>query len=282
MMCATYFWFFITLTIKKRIEKITLSLIILYVIGGIVIYLIQDLLLFHPTPLPANHRFLFDQTYKEFNLTVDKNNVSIIQFRTLQRRKGIVLFFHGNMHHVEYYKKYIALFTRNMYDIWMIDYPGFGKTTGKRSEQILYKHALAFYDMAVKQVKSDSIVIYGKSIGTGIASFLASRKPSRRLILETPYYSIQSLAKHYFPIYPVLPATRYRFPIHTYLSDITVPLAIFHGTEDEVIPYSQSNRLALENPGIELISIPNGKHNNLFENELYQLKMDSLLGKNNY
>ena len=74
----------------------------------------------------------------------------------------------------------------------MIDYPGFGKTTGKRSEKVIYEQALMMYDLAAQTNKSDSLVIYGKSIGTGVASHVAANRKCKRLILETPYYSINA------------------------------------------------------------------------------------------
>jgi hypothetical protein len=133
------------------------------------------------------------------------------------------------------------------------------------------------YNLAAKEISEDSIIIYGKSIGTGVASYVASNKNCQQLILETPYYSIPSLAKHYFPIYPVNWMIKYSFPIHHYLKKVKSPITIFHGTEDEVVPYKQSKWLKEENKKIELITIQGGEHNNLATYTLFQKKMDSLL-----
>lgn len=252
----------------------------LYVVGGIILFFIQDLLLFHPAPLPADHKFSFKQPYNEVNVPFEDGTLNLVQFNPSEKRKGIVLFFHGNMHNVEHYAKYPGVFLRNGFAIWMIDYPGFGKSTGKRSEQILYRQAEVIYQMAAKDIAADSILIYGKSVGTGIAAYLASRNKCSQLILETPYYNIDALAKHYFPMYPVIPMTKYSFPINKYLSHIKIPVTIFHGTSDEVVPYQHSVRLKNENPFIELITVDKGKHNDLFEYGIYQRKMDSLLNGN--
>jgi pimeloyl-ACP methyl ester carboxylesterase len=159
----------------------------------------------------------------------------------------------------------------------MIDYPGYGKSTGKRSEQALYDDALLFYKMAKGQVSAEHIILYGKSLGTGIAAQLASVRDCRRLILETPYYSMDALARHYFFIYPVMPMTKYALPTYKYFEYINAPVTIFHGTRDEVIPYKQSRWLVAKKPGTELISIEKGKHNNLPVFPLFQHKLDSLL-----
>jgi uncharacterized protein len=262
---------------KRRIRRIITSIIIIYIAGGFILYFIQDLLLFHPKPLPQNHQFSFSQPFEEVNIPIADRNLSIIKFKTDSSRKGLVLFFHGNMENVEHYRRYPSLFTKNGYEIWMIDYPGFGKSTGKRTEGTIYKDALLMYEKATKEISRDSIIIYGKSIGTGAASYLASERGSKQLILETPYYSIDALAKYYFPIYPVMPMTKYAFPIYQYLKNVKSKIIIFHGTEDGVVPYSQGKRLAEENNGIEFITIENGRHNNLSEFPLFRHKLDSLL-----
>jgi uncharacterized protein len=262
---------------KRRIRRVITSIFIIYIAGGFILYFIQDLLLFHPKPLLLNHQFSFTQPFEEINILIDHRNLSIIKFKTGAHRKGLVLFFHGNMENVEHYSKYPSLFTKNGYELWMIDYPGFGKSTGRRTEENMYKDALLMYEKAFKEISKDSLIIYGKSIGTGVASYLASERKSKRLILETPYYSIDALAKHYFPIYPVMPMTKYSFPINQYLKKVKSEITIFHGTKDKVVPYVQGKRLYEENTNIELVTIENGRHNNLSAFPLFQYKLDSLL-----
>ena len=263
--------------LSGRWKRWLAALVLLYIFIGLLIYIGQDLILFHPVAVPRDHTFKFPSAYQELNLPYGSHNVSILQFDPEDAKKGIVLFYHGNMHNVEHYAKYPAYFLRNGYAVWMIDYPGFGKSTGKRSEAVLYDQALLMYDLAVKSAGADSLVIYGKSIGTGIAAYVASKRVCRQLVLETPYYSMAALARHYFPVYPVVTLSHYSFPVHEYLKSVAAPVSLFHGTADEVIPYKQARRLKKENPSISLITIEGGAHNDLSNFPLYHQHLDRLL-----
>lgn len=239
----------------------------------------QEKILFHPERLPEDHVYDFGVPFKEINLPVNKEkSLNIIQFKANDPiAKGVVLYFHGNRKNIARYAPYAASFTKHNYEVWMIDYPGFGKTTGRRTEEAMYEDASILYQMARARFAKDSIIIYGKSIGTGVATQLASVKDCKKLILETPYYSINALARHYAFIYPVSRMLRYHFPNHEYLKKVEAPVTIFHGTRDEVVPYAQSKRLVDENPAIRLVSIEGGKHNNLNDSPAFQQELDKLL-----
>src|SRR5262249_18066376 len=137
--------------------------------------------------------------------------------------------------------------------------------------------ALLLYKMAIARVPVEQIIIYGRSLGTGIAAQLASVRDCKQLILETPYYSMDALAKKYFFMYPVMPMTKYALPTYQYFEYIKAPITMFHGTRDRVIPYRHATRLQKTRPGTELITIQKGRHNNLAEFPLFREKLDSLL-----
>jgi alpha-beta hydrolase superfamily lysophospholipase len=262
---------------RKKLWRVLRALLIIYITGGIVLYFLQDLIIFHPKPLARDYNFNFKQPFKELNLSPDDNrNLNIVQFLPKEKSKGIVLYFHGNKINIERYAQYAPVFTKNNYEVWMIDYPGYGKSTGKRSEQTMYDDALFLYQLAIKKTSAENIILYGKSLGTGVASYLATVIPCRQLILDTPYNSMTSMTRHYVPIYPA-GLLRYSFPGFQYLKKVNAPVTIFHGTSDEVIPYSQSMKLKKELPRINLITVLNGKHNNLYRFPRVIQKLDSLL-----
>ncbi len=265
---------------KGRWKKWLKIFAVIYITIGIALYFFQEKFLFHPEPLPAEYTFHFQQPFKEVFLPVDnERNLSIVQFTVPDSlRKGIVLYFHGNMSNIEHYAENAQLFTSQNQEVWMIDYPGFGKTSGERTEGILYSDALIMYNMAKARINSDSIIIYGKSMGTGIAAQLASVRECKRLILETPYYSIDALAARFAFIYPVNWMMNFHIPTYKYFEKIRAPITIFHGTDDNTIPYRHAKRLMKLAPqGTELISIENGGHNDLPKSPLFQQKLDSLL-----
>ena len=266
-------------TTVKKIRKWLLIIISAYVIIGAGLYLLQEKILFHPVPLEAAYHYKFSNPYKEINLPVnDEKNLSIIQFTVADSIcKGVVLYFHGNKKNIERYAPYANNFTRNNYEVWMMDYPGFGKSTGKRSEEIMYEDAATLYQMARAKFSKDSIIIYGKSLGTGIATQLASTRDCKQVILETPYYSIDALLRRYAFIYPVSRMAKYHFPNYQYLKKIEAPVTLFHGTKDAIIPYQHSAKLVKENVTVKLVTIEKGEHNNLNESPVFLQQLDSLL-----
>ena len=267
---------------KRLILRWLKIIIIIYCAIGIALYYLQERFLFHPTPLPYNFTFAFRDSFKEVNIEINKNETfNLVQFFPPDSaRKGVVLYFHGNMENINHYSVFVANFKKHGFEVWMPDYPGFGKTTGELSENKLYEEARLIYTLARTKYNQDSIIIYGKSLGTGIASQLASRKPCKRLILETPYYSIPDLFSAYAPVYPTGSMSHFKLPTAEYLAEVKVPITIFHGTADGVIPYGHASKLkAALKKGDEFITIKKGTHNNLNDFDEFHHVLDSLLEK---
>jgi pimeloyl-ACP methyl ester carboxylesterase len=266
---------------KRQFIRWIKVLLLLYGAIGIILYYLQDSLLFRPIPVDRSTRYGFGQPFSEINIPYDREtNLNIIRFKAIgdSLPKGVVLYFHGNRKNISWYAPYAANFTRKGYELWMMDYPGFGKSTGRLTEKNLYAYALVLYKLARSRYKPAQIIIYGKSLGTGIAAELAAVRDCKRLILECPYFSMVSVARHYLPMYPVDAMLHYKFPTNEYLPEVNAPLAIFHGTRDGLIPYSNAERLKpLLKTGDEFITIEGGSHNDLNEFPLFHQKLDSLL-----
>jgi len=265
---------------KKVIFRWVKLIVLLYCLIGIVIYYGQNKVLFHPEPLSANYHYSFPYPFKELNLPYSQSsNINIIQFTTSgPKPKGVVLYFHGNKKNISWYAHFAPMFTQKGYEVWMMDYPGFGKSTGEFTEQQLYNWAKVFYTLAQAHFSKDSIIIYGKSMGTGIAAELATKRDCKALVLESPYYSIPSIVGSWLPVYPLNKMIHFKIPTWQYLQEISNPVIIFHGTNDYTIPFRNCSQLKQYlKPNDEFIPIEGGHHNDLTTFPVYQQKLDSLL-----
>ena len=266
----------------RKIWKWFKIIAIIYILSGVALYFLQDYILFHPVTLKKDHNYDFPEKHKDINIPISENsNLNIVQFLSTDTvTKGAVLYFHGNKKNISWYAKYPPYFTRHGYEVWIIDYPGFGKSTGKFTERTLYNWADYLYSFARKRFSADSIIIYGKSMGTGIATHLASIQPCKRLILETPYYDYPSVIKHYLPIYPIDWMIHFKIPTYSYIQNVAAPITIFQGTGDWIVTYDNAKRLeSFLKAGDEFVTIKDGSHNDLFKFKETIDKLDSLLKK---
>ena len=267
---------------RRKWSRLIKIIIIIYCLIGIGIYMFQDSAMLHPVPLSSDYKYIFDIPFKEVNIAYDaKTNINIIQFPPPGKTpKGILLYFHGNRTNIGRYKRFVPFFTRSGYEVWMIDYPGYGKSTGVFSEKRVYEWSLLMYKLARGKFPANNIIIYGKSLGTGIAAQLAAIRNCRYLILETPYYSLPEAVGFYAPIYPVNRIIHYKFPTYEYLPKVTDPIILMHGTNDWVIRYSNSVKLKqFLKPGDKFVTIPGGSHRNLYTFPEVPRVIDSLLAR---
>jgi alpha-beta hydrolase superfamily lysophospholipase len=267
------------MTRKKALRYLKLTLLT-YALIGIFIYFSQDYIILRPAKLPPDYKFKFDFPFRELNIPYDANtNINIIQFSVPDSvPRGVVLYFHGNRANVSRYRRFAPYFTAAGYEVWMIDYPGYGKSTGVFSEKLVYEWAGVMYKLARARFQPNQIIIYGKSLGTGIAAQLASVRNCQYLILETPYYSMPEVIGFYAPIYPTDRLIRHQFPTYTYLPRVADPVIIMHGTNDWVVRYKNSVKLSqFLKKTDKLVTVQGGTHNNLYRFPQIPQLIDSLL-----
>jgi len=269
---------------KKTLFRWIKVFVLLYCLVGIALYYGQERLIFAPVRLEAGTPYSFKQPFTELNLNYDSStNLNVVEFRATDRpadslAKGVVLFFHGKGGNIASYAPDVPNFTANGYEVWLMDYPGYGKSTGPHDEASLYKYSLVFYKLARSRWQPNQIILCGKSLGTAIAAQLAAVRDCRRLILESPYYSLTSIGWRRFPIYPIGMMMHYRFPTYEYLPRVTAPITIFQGDGDRTIPPSNSARLKpLLKPGDEYVTVEGAGHNDLYTFPHFHQKLDSLL-----
>ncbi len=262
-----------------KIKKTILILLGLYVMIGISLYALQEKILFLPSILAQDHVYQFSQPFEEVFLeTEDGAVLNAIHFK-IENPKGVILYFHGNAGDLSRWGLIAEYFVGQQYDVFIMDYRTYGKSTGKLSEAVLYIDAQQCYDHLMKHYDESEIILYGRSLGTGIATNVASKNSPKQLILETPYYSMIDLAQHRFPVFPVKYLLKYKIPTNEFIKDVNCPITIFHGTDDSIVPFESGKKLfdGLSKKQAEFIQIEGGNHNNLIEFEAYRKGIEKIL-----
>ncbi|HEY0066589.1 MAG TPA: alpha/beta fold hydrolase [Flavisolibacter sp.] len=243
--------------------------IIYYIIGGIAVlsiaaYFLQDFLIFKPEKLPLGFQFRYDAPFREVNFDVEPGvRINGLHFHRPEP-KGLILYFHGNTRSIKGWAKYARDFYRYDYDVVLVDYRGFGKSTGKRSEEEMLDDMQFVYETLAAQYTEDHLIVYGRSLGSGFAVKVASDNTPRYLILDAPYYNFRQVVERFLPILPVRYVLRYHLRTDKWIQKVQCPVYILHGTRDWLIPIRHSEQLQKFNPRrITLIRIKGGGHNNL-------------------
>ena len=233
--------------------------------------LIQEKFIFLPTQLPEEYSYSFENEFEEFFLTnPDGARLNALHFKT-NKPKGVILYFHGNAGDLSRWGEIANRFLDFEYDVIVMDYRGYGKSTGKRSESSLFEDAQLFYEHTAKLFSKDDIVVYGRSLGCSIATHVASKNEIKKLILETPFYNLTDVAQDRFPFLPMKPILKYKLASNEFIKQVKAPIRIFHGTEDRVVVYDSGKRLfeAIPIPDKKMYTIEEGKHNNLDQFQEY-------------
>ncbi|MEM6800613.1 MAG: alpha/beta hydrolase [Bacteroidota bacterium] len=256
-------------------------LLLLPLLYGLIILLshvFQDKMLFLPTRLSAQYNFEFEENFEEVLLDRKGQLLDAVFFPQKDSSRGLILYFHGNADDLQRWGRYAVDFTHLGFEVMMIDYPGYGKSEGKPSEKAFYESAKLAYDWAREKYTAEDIIIYGRSIGSGPASFLATQEDARMLILETPFYSMRDVLDRRFPtIFPF--DLKHEFPVNQHLERRKMEEAyIFQGTEDETVPYASAIKLRpLLADESHFITIEGGKHKNLAEFEEFHTALEKIL-----
>ena len=252
----------------------------IYIVISIALYYLQDYMLFKPEKLPKDFQFAYEnQATKEYNLeTRDGAIINGLRFFPKGESKGVVLYLKGNSKSIKGWGKFAVDFTRHGYNVLMVDYRGFGKSTGKRSQKAIKRDLQKVYDKLKERTTEDRIVLYGRSLGSGFATKLASLNNPKMLILDAPYYSLTKVTARYAPFMPLSLLLKYPLPTYKWLKYVQCPIHIIHGTHDKLIPYKSSVKLAQINPKLtKLHTVIGGGHKNLNNFESYHNMLDDIL-----
>lgn len=256
------------------------TVLVIYIAISVALYYIQDYVLFKPEKLPKDFQFDYEnQQTKEYNLeTRDGAVINGLRFYPKGESKGVVIYLKGNSKSIKGWGKFAVDFTRHGYNVLMVDYCGFGKSTGKRSQKAIKRDLQLVYNKVKEKTTEDRIILYGRSLGSGFATKLASMNNPKKLILDAPYYSLTKVTSRYMPFMPLSVLLKYPLPTYKWLKYVQCPIHIIHGTGDKLIPYKSSVKLSQINPKLtKLHTVIGGGHKNLNNFESYHKMLDDIL-----
>lgn len=209
-----------------------LSLLVVYGVLCIALYLFQRSLIYFPQP-----RTNINDT-DVINLAVD--NLSLQVTTSRQNNTGAIIYFGGNAEDVSLSIPVLSSAFPGK-KIYAMHYRGYGGSEGSPSEAALIKDALFLFD-EIKH-NHENIIVIGRSLGSGVAVQLASQRPAARLVLITPYDSIQNIAAGRFPFFPIHLLLNDKFESWKFAQKISMPTTIITAEFDEVIPLKNSKEL---------------------------------------
>lgn len=188
---------------------------------------------------------------------------------------GLILYFGGNADDATRF----VVYTKELqgYDVIAFNYRGYLGSTGTPSEEALFEDALKIYDTYAKGRK---VVVIGRSLGTGVATYLASKRVVDGLVLLTPYDSILSLAKLKYPFFPIDLLLKNKFETANYLPLVKAKIAIIEVENDVTIPRYHLEKLLEAMPSKPLhIILSNTTHGKILEHPAFTKELQTILGK---
>lgn len=229
----------------------------------------QERLLFKPVPLPPNVQLSVEPDVSEAFVEVPGARLSVLELRRPEP-DGVVFFLHGNSANLKEWFIDGGLYRRANLDLVMMDYRGFGKSSGRiESEAQLHADVEAVWQAVAPRYAGKRVIVLGRSLGTGLAAAWAAQHQPQLTILVSPYASMSKLAALH---YPWVPQAVLRYPLRSdeAVARIRSPLLLIHGDRDALIPLAHSESLARRAPSARLVVISGAAHADVHKFASYQ------------
>lgn len=265
---------------KKKLLNFSKVIVGLYIVLCVALYFFQEKLIFFPQKLEKNYQFNFTQDFDELNYkTLDGKTLNGLLFKA-DSTKGLIFYLHGNAGSLRSWGNVANTYTELNYDVFILDYRSFGKSEGTiNGQEQLFEDNQLIYNELKKEYREEDITILGYSIGTGLASNLASANKPKQLILQAPYHSLTDMMHQRFSFIPTF-ILKYELATNEYLKKCEMPITIFHGNRDGVINYESSLKLKEEfKTKINLITLIGQGHNGMTDNGDYKSALKNILSK---
>lgn len=243
-------------------------LLTIYVVFGAILYVMQRSFIYHPTP---------DIKHNYQQIVITNNNVELDVMVLNAGNSEALIYFGGNAEQVI---NNADAFERNLQSqtAYLVNYRGYGRSTGTPTEEGLFTDALAVYDYI--SPSHDRVAVMGRSLGSGVAMYLAVNRDVSHTVLITPYDSVLALAKQQYPIYPMSLMLKDHFDSISLAESVRSPVLVIAGGKDSLIPLNHSKKLvtAIGKQQVTLVVIDNAGHNNISQFSVYFQRLRSFLG----
>ena len=256
-------------------KKLLLGVVGLYVVAMGYLYLTQDAQLFNVQAIEKQAK-VSGQNIVPLSLHV-KEGVDLdgVLRQDEATDAGLILYFGGNADDATHFVEYVQ--ELHGYDIIAFNYRSYGASTGTPSEQALFEDALKIYDTYAKGRK---VALVGRSLGSGVATYLASQRVVDGLVLLTPYDSILSIAKLKYPFFPIDLMLKNKFATVEYLPLVKSKIAVIEVENDTVIPHYHLEKLLEVMPSRPLhVMLGTITHGQVLEHPAFTKELQTILGK---
>jgi fermentation-respiration switch protein FrsA (DUF1100 family) len=252
----------------RGVLNILVAAVIVYAVILLLVFLFQARLIYFPeverrldaTPRAAGLEF------EEVSLRTADGETLHGWWVPVSAARGTVLLLHGNAGNISHRLEYLTMFNRLGYASLIIDYRGYGKSSGTPSEDGTYRDAEAAWQYLIeaRKLKPHDIVLFGESLGGGVVTWLALKHPSRALVLSSTFTSLPDLGAQVYPWLPVRWLARIGYNNLDRIRQITAPVLIAHSRDDDIIPFSHGQALfAAANKPKQILELRGG-HNDGF------------------
>lgn len=250
--------------------------LLLWLLACAAVWAGQERLLFRPVPLSAQAVLSGDADVHERFVAVPGARLSLLELR-LPDPEGVVFYLHGNTANLKDWFFDADYYRRANFDLVMLDYRGFGKSSGHiASEAQLHADVRAAWDAVAGRYRGRRVVLYGRSLGSGLAARLATQIRPDATVLVSPYASMLALAAQH---YPWVPAALLRYPLRSdrAVARLHGPLLLIHGDQDGLIPLAHSETLAALTADARLVRVAGAGHADVHRFPAYREALGGLL-----
>lgn len=269
----------------KFFKIIGIIILVLYATVCALLYFNQDDLLFHPQPTTAKEVTEILNKHPEFDtlsfVMKDGNRTcGYISKDTIKEKLPLVLYFGGNAEEVSHLAEKYKYFPNTI--MVLMNYRSFGLSQGKISEQTMFSDALEVYDkmMANPKVDTNHVIVMGRSMGTGVATYVASQRKVNATVLITPYESIIDVAQEKYPFVPIGLFIKHPFKSKEYATSITSPVLALIAKKDDVIPPHHAYNLVKAWKGSTEALEVNEDHSTIMKNEEVWKRIEGFVKEN--